>query len=72
MIVDNAAVADIGGLLGSPIWTVLATLLAAAAIWVSIWLYRRQRNEEGPVLRSQNDFARQHSQRGRRLDQSAL
>ncbi len=35
---------DLGDVLGSPVWTVLATLLAAAAIWVSIWLYRRQRS----------------------------
>jgi hypothetical protein len=39
-------IADIGDILGSPVWTVLATLLAAAAIWVSIWLYRRQRTRK--------------------------
>jgi hypothetical protein len=39
-------IADIGGVLGSPVWTVLATVLAAAAIWVSIWLYRRQRTRK--------------------------
>jgi hypothetical protein len=38
--------ADIGDILGSPVWTVLATLLAAAAIWVSIWLYRRQQTRK--------------------------
>ena len=38
--------ADFGDVLGSPVWTFLATVLAAAAIWVSIWLYRRQRTRK--------------------------
>jgi hypothetical protein len=38
--------ADIGEIAGSPIWTVLATILAAAAIGVSIWLYRRDRTRK--------------------------
>jgi hypothetical protein len=46
MIEGSSVEADIGGLLSSPVWTVLATLLAAAAIWVSIWLYRRQRTRK--------------------------
>lgn len=38
--------ADLADILGSPVWAVLTTLLAAAAIWVSIWLYRRQRTRK--------------------------
>lgn len=33
--------ADIGDVLGSPVWTVLATVFAAVAIFVSVWLTRR-------------------------------
>ena len=38
--------ADLGDVLGSPVWTALATLLAAAAIGVSVWLSRRNRTRK--------------------------
>ena len=38
--------ADVGDVLGSPVWTVLATLFTAAAIGVTVWLYRRQRERK--------------------------
>ena len=38
--------ADLGDVLGSPAWTAAATILAAIAIGVTIWLYRRQRSRK--------------------------
>ncbi len=38
--------ADIGDILGSPVWTVLATVFAAIAIGVSVWLSRRDRTRK--------------------------
>lgn len=38
--------ADFGDVLGSPVWTVLATLLAGVAIAVTVILYRRQRSRK--------------------------
>jgi hypothetical protein len=38
--------ADVGDVLGSPVWTVLATLFTAAAIGVTVWLYRRQQERK--------------------------
>jgi hypothetical protein len=38
--------ADLGEVLGSPIWTVLATVFAAVTIGVSIWLARRNRTRK--------------------------
>lgn len=37
---------DIGDVLRSPVWTVLATLLTAAAIAVTVFLHRRQRSRK--------------------------
>src|SRR4051794_35191671 len=38
--------ANIGDVAGSPVWGVLGPILAAIAIWVTLWLYRRQRTRK--------------------------
>jgi hypothetical protein len=41
----GVAFVGVGDVLGSPVWTVLTTLLTAAAIWVSVALHRRSQQE---------------------------